>query len=59
MQAIKRDGTEVRFDINKIINAIRRANSEVERRNQISAEDIKGVANNVNQTCKQYGRVIC
>ena len=58
MQAIKRDGTEVRFDINKIINAIRRANSEVERRNQISAEDIKGVANNVNQTCKQYGRVI-
>lgn len=51
MKVIKRNGTEVAFDIDKIINALRKANNEVESRNQLSDKDIIAIANDVRQKC--------
>ena len=38
MRIIKRNGTEVAFDVNKILNAIRKANNEVSEDNRLSEE---------------------
>ena len=45
MKVIKRNGTEVSFDIDKIINALKKANNEVEKRNRLSDKDIYAIAN--------------
>ena len=58
MKVIKRNGTEVSFDIDKIINALKKANNEVEKRNRLSDKDIYAIANNVRQKCNSYGRVV-
>jgi ribonucleoside-triphosphate reductase len=44
---IKRDGTEVKFDITKIVNAIGKANKEVDRIHQLTQYQIDAVADNV------------
>ena len=43
---IKRNGQEVAFDISKIVNAIRKANKEVEGIHQMSSFQIQAVADN-------------
>ena len=43
MQVIKRDGNLVKYDRNKIIVAIRKANIEVEETERISMGDIEGI----------------
>ena len=58
MKVIKRNGTEVAFDIDKIINALKKANNEVESRNRLSDKDIISIANDVRQKCSSYGRVV-
>ena len=44
MKVIKRDGSTVEFDINKIIQAINKANLAVEDNDKISAERIEVIA---------------
>ena len=44
---IKRNGQEVAFDISKIVNAIRKANKEVEGIHQMSSFQIQAVADNI------------
>ena len=56
MKVIKRSFAEVKFDINKIILAITRANNSVDEDERISNEDIKRIANNVVVKCKAMKR---
>lgn len=58
MNVIKRDGKEVSFDINKIIRAIKKANSEVEKRNRVTQPQIVDVANKITLKCREYNRAI-
>lgn len=58
MKIIKRSGTEVRFDIKKIIDAIEKANSEVEDCKQLSLDDVKECAKAVENKCKAKGRIL-
>ena len=44
---IKRSGEEVSFDLEKIINAIRKANKEVDRLHQMSEYQINAIADNI------------
>lgn len=53
MKIIKRSGTEVKFDIEKITEAIRKANSEVMEKEQLSEETILELSNNVSKMCKK------
>lgn len=53
MKIIKRSGTEVKFDIKKIKEAIRKANSEVMEKEQLSEEMILELSNNVSKACKK------
>ena len=47
MKIIKRNGTEVAFDIDKILNAIRKANNEVSEGARLTEEQIESIANKV------------
>ena len=47
MKIIKRNGTEVAFDVEKIVNAIRKANNEVSEDNRLSEEQITVISNKV------------
>ncbi|MDE6047093.1 MAG: hypothetical protein K2F56_00535, partial [Anaeroplasmataceae bacterium] len=53
MKIIKRSGTEVKFDIKKITDAIRKANSEVMEKEQLDDETILELSNNVLKACKK------
>ncbi len=53
MKIIKRSGTEVKFDINKIIEAISKANSDVMEKEQLDEATILELANNVLKQCKK------
>ena len=44
MKIVKRNGTEVEFDIKKIINAITKANETVEEKDKLSIEEIKNIS---------------
>ena len=52
MKVIKRSGKEVKFNIQNIINAISRANTNVEEVNRISDEEILEISKNVQNICK-------
>ena len=47
MKIIKRNGTEVSFDISKIVAAIRKANNEVSEDNRLSEDQIKAISEKV------------
>ena len=47
MKIIKRNGSEVKFDIKKIVSAIERANETVEGNDRISEEEIYEIAGSV------------
>ncbi len=47
MKIIKRNGTEVAFDITKIVSAIRKANNEVSEDNRLTEEQIKRISEKV------------
>ncbi len=53
MKIIKRSGTEVQFDMNKITQAIRKANDEVLDSEKLSEELIIELASNVSKKCKK------
>ncbi len=54
MNVIKRNGQEVPFDISKIVNAIRKANKEVEPIHQMSPFQIQAVADNISRRMASY-----
>ena len=56
MKVIKRSGEEVKFDIQKIINAVKAANEQVEINDKISDEQIQALADRVTAQCKKIKR---
>lgn len=58
MKVIKRNGSEVDFDIQKIVDAISSANGEVVDRFKISDREISVIASEVAEKCKQYKREV-
>ena len=55
MKVIKRNGSEVVFDVTKIVNAIAAANEEVVPENRLSQADILSAANKVTSRCEGLG----
>ena len=53
MQVIKRDGTIVEFDLNKIVVAIQKANTSVEPEERASEEQIYEIARSVEMKHRQ------
>ena len=58
MKIIKRNGTEVTFDIAKIVNAIRKANKEVSEENRLSDEQITKIAEKVKALSGDLNRAV-
>ncbi len=56
MKIIKRNGTEVVFDLEKIRSAVSRANSAVEEQFQLTPVQISRIAQSVALHCEQMGR---
>ena len=56
MKLIKRNGSEVSFDREKIINAVTKANMAVEEADRISREDIERIAITVEEQCSNMVR---
>lgn len=52
MKVIKRNGTEVDFDINKIINAIEKANQAVHEQARVSQHLIRAIAEEIKEDCQ-------
>ena len=58
MKIIKRSGTEVKFNIKKIVNAIKAANADVDESHQLSDEKINELSKNVEEILENKGRVL-
>ena len=56
MKIIKRSGTEVNFDIAKIMAAVTKANNEVVHNERLSDEQIEIISQNVENICKEMNR---
>ena len=56
MKIIKRNGSEVVFNVTKIINAIAKANNTVPEPNQLTREQILKISEDVEHHCKELGR---
>jgi len=55
MKVIKRNGSEVTFDVTKIVSAIAKANGEVVQENRLTQAQILTAANNVTAECEACG----
>ena len=55
MKIIKRNGSEVVFDINKIIKAITKANKAIELESQMTPRQINRIAESVVLACEGLG----
>ncbi len=58
MNIIKRSGQEVIFDVEKIVEAIRKANKEVVENERISEDTIASIASAVTGECLRMGRSV-
>ena len=58
MKIIKRNGTEVAFDIDKITNAIRGANREVKEEERMTEREVVFAAQNVAEACENAGHTV-
>lgn len=56
MKIIKRSGSEVTFDLEKIIAAVAKANNEVAHNERLSDEQIMVISKNIEQICEEMGR---
>lgn len=56
MKIIKRNGSEVPFDSEKIYSAISRANDQMDDAGSISPEEIRKITDQVTEYCKQLDR---
>lgn len=58
MKIIKRSGTEVGFNIDKIIAAVRKANKEVAESERLTDQKIDEISKNVEQICLNMNRTL-
>ena len=58
MKIIKRSGTEVQYDLSKIVNAISAANKDVEESFRLDEDTILKCARNVEKECREKGRIL-
>ena len=58
MKIIKRNGSEVPFDITKIITAVTKASDSVSRKNSLTQEQILSIANDVTEQCQTLNRAV-
>ena len=58
MKIIKRSGSEVTFDIDKIINAIKAANMEVQTSDRLTDRQVVYAAQNVQERCEEAGHTV-
>ena len=58
MKIIKRNGSEVAFDLTKIINAIAAANREVPADERLKDREVTFAALNVEDQCKEAGHTV-
>ena len=58
MKIIKRSGQEMSFDEEKIVNAVKKANKEVNEVSRISDEQIRTLAHGVAEECVRMGRAV-
>ncbi|OUO32433.1 anaerobic ribonucleoside-triphosphate reductase [Olsenella sp. An293] len=58
MKIIKRNGSEVTFDISKIENAIRAANNEVPQSERLTEREVKFASLNVTDECMEAGHTV-
>lgn len=58
MKIIKRSGTEVGFDISKIIAAVSKANKEAVENEQLSDNDINEISDKVQNICSSVNRTL-
>lgn len=58
MKIIKRSGSEVTFDLDKIISAINGANSEVKSNERLTERQVIYAAQNVADRCEQAGHTV-
>ena len=58
MKIIKRNGSEVTFDISKIENAIRAANAEVPQSERLTEREVKFASLNVTDECMEAGHTV-
>ena len=56
MKIIKRSGSEVTFDISKIMAAVSKANMEVVHSERLSDEQIEIISDNVEKACENMKR---
>ena len=58
VKIIKRSGTEVTFDIEKIVNAIRAANREVKESARLTERQVVYASQNVAEACEKAGHTV-
>ena len=58
MRIIKRSGSEVAFDITKIVAAVEKANKEVVETDRLTSDQIKEIAKKVTLTCNSMDRTL-
>ena len=56
MKILKRNGSEVNFDITKIMTAITKANEAVDAKERMTAEQIRQISDSVAENCQKLGR---
>ena len=56
MKVIKRNGTEVVFDITKILAAVTKANESIEESNRMTPVQIQRIAESVELSCQKMNR---
>ncbi|MBP5194510.1 MAG: anaerobic ribonucleoside-triphosphate reductase [Lachnospiraceae bacterium] len=56
MNIIKRSGKEVKFNAEKILNAIRKANKEVSEERRLSEDEMRAITDKVTANCKNLTR---
>ena len=56
MKVIKRNGTEVSFDITKILSAITRANESIAAEKRMTSTQVRRIAESVELACQELGR---
>ena len=58
MKIIKRNGSEVPFDITKITTAVTKASDSVSRKSSLTQEQILSIANDVTEQCQALNRAV-
>lgn len=58
MKIIKRNGSEVTFEVEKIVNAIAKANAEVPEDQRLTAREIQFASLNVTDECEKAGHTV-